>query len=142
MIIAAILSHAYKDEFSTGRYTEISEPGKKRPSRRERANDYSPDQEGITRLFIALGKKDGITSQKLVDLIRQEAMVAPNHIRNVEIYDNFSFANVPFQEAELIIRVFRKKGRNRKPLILEAKDKTESEDRKPRTNAKRRKKRK
>ncbi len=125
IIISALLSHAYKDEFSTDRYTEIAEPGKRRQSRTQKLSDYSPDQEGITRLFIALGRKDDINPQKLVNLIRQEAMVEPNHIRNVQVFDNFSFANVPFQEAEHIINIFRRKGKNKKPLIAEAKEKSE-----------------
>jgi len=134
MIIAALLTHAYKDEFSTDRYTEISEPGNKRPSspRNHSVSDYSPDQEGITRLFIALGRKDDINAQKLVNFIRQEAMVDPNHIRNIQVFDNFSFANVPFQEAEHIINTFRGKGRDKKPLIVAAKAKTETGDRPPR----------
>jgi ATP-dependent RNA helicase DeaD len=155
LIISALLSHAYKDEFSSHRYTEISEPGKKhrdggggdsRRSRdrgrdrgRDRDSEYSPDQEGITRLFIALGRKDGITAQKLVNLIRTEAMVEPNLIRNVKVFDNFSFANVPFQEAEHIINTFRGKGRDRKPLIVQAKAKTENGSPNPNPHAGKRK---
>jgi len=134
-IIAALLTHAYKDEFSSDRYTEISDPRSQRQSRSTRKNqptDYSPDQEGITRLFIALGRKDDINAQKLVNLIRQEAMVDPNHIRNIQVFDNFSFANVPFQEAEHIINTFRGKGRDKKPLIVAAKAKIETGDRPPR----------
>jgi hypothetical protein len=47
-------------------------------------------------------------------------------IRNVEIYDNFSFANVPFEEAEHIIEIFRGRSRDKKPLIVEAKGKEKS----------------
>jgi len=137
-IIAALLAHAYKDEFSSDRYTEINDPRSQRESRSQRKNqpnDYSPDQEGITRLFIALGRKDDINAQKLVNFIRQEAMVDPNHIRNIQVFDNFSFANVPFQEAEHIINIFRGKGRDKKPLIVAAKAKTETGDRPPRQDS-------
>jgi len=125
-IISALLSHAYKDEFSADKYAEILEPRKERKISRERRTEYSPDQEGITRLFIALGRNDDITAQKLVNLIQQEAMVDSKFIRNIQIYDNFSFANVPFQEAERIIKTFRKSGRGKKPLIVEAKEKDNS----------------
>ncbi|MDP8202000.1 MAG: DEAD/DEAH box helicase [Candidatus Tenebribacter burtonii] len=125
-VIAALLTHAYKDEFSPEKYTEIHEPGKKHKTTSRRHPDNSPDQEGITRLFIALGRKDKIDPPKLVKLIQEEAMVDSHLIRNVEIYDNFSFANVPFEEAEHIIEVFRGKGRNKKPLIVEAKGKEKS----------------
>jgi len=124
-VIASLLTHAYKDEFSAEKYTEIHEPGKKQKTTR-RKPDISPDQEGITRLFIALGRKDKMDPPKLVKLIQEEAMVDSNLIRNVEIYDNFSFANVPFEEAEHIIEIFRGRGRDKKPLIVEAKGKSES----------------
>jgi ATP-dependent RNA helicase DeaD len=125
-IISALLSHAYKDEFSADKYAEILEPRKERKISREKRSEYSPDQEGITRLFIALGRNDDITAKKLVNLIQQEAMVDSRLIRNIQIYDNFSFANVPFREAEQIISTFRKSGRGKKPLIVEAKEKDDS----------------
>ncbi|MCF7912532.1 MAG: DEAD/DEAH box helicase [Candidatus Cloacimonetes bacterium] len=142
VIISALLSHAYKDEFSSDRYTEIAAPGKHRRSNSPKPSDYSPDQEGITRLFIALGRKDDLNAQKLVNMIRQEAMVEPNHIRNVQVFDSFSFANVPFQEAEHIINIFRSKGKDRKPLIAEAKEKSDSPKSPPRPNLKKRNRKK
>jgi ATP-dependent RNA helicase DeaD len=123
IIISALLTHAYKDEFSSSRYPDIIEPGRQWQSR-NRQSEFSPDQEGITRLFIAIGRKDGINQQSLVNLIRREARVEPDLIRDVQVYDNFSFANVPFREAENIINAFRGKGKNKKPLIVEAKEKT------------------
>jgi hypothetical protein len=51
-------------------------------------------------------------------------------ICNVEIHYNFSFANVPFEEAEHIIEIFRGRGRDKKPLIVEAKGKEKSSSKK------------
>ncbi|MDP8268087.1 MAG: DEAD/DEAH box helicase [Candidatus Tenebribacter davisii] len=124
-VIASLLTHAYKDEFSVDKYTEIHEPGTKRKNTR-RKPDISPDQEGITRLFIALGRKDKVTPQKLVTMIQEGANVDSHLIGDIEIYDNFSFTNVPFEEAGHIIETFRNKGRDKKPLIVEAKGKSES----------------
>ncbi|MDO9576735.1 MAG: DEAD/DEAH box helicase [Candidatus Cloacimonadales bacterium] len=129
-VIAALLSHAYKDEFSAEKYTEIHEPGLTRKPESESRSEYSPDQEGITRLFIALGRKDDMYPKKLVNMIQQEAMVDAHLIRDVQIYDNFSFANVPFEEAEHIIETFRGKGKDKKPLIVAAKGKDNSAPRK------------
>ncbi len=122
-VISALLEHAYKDEFSAEKYIEIFEPVRKQKQVDKIRSEYSPDQEGITRLFIALGRKDEMNPKKLVNLIQNEAMVEARLIRDVQIYDNFSFANVPFSEAEQIIRTFRKKGKDKKPLIVEAKGK-------------------
>ncbi|MCF7793408.1 MAG: DEAD/DEAH box helicase [Candidatus Cloacimonetes bacterium] len=122
-IIAALLAHAYKNEFSADKYVEIFEPQREKKSKHKDRNSNSPDQSGITRLFIALGKKDELTPKKLALMIQNEAMVDAKLIRDVQLFDNFSFANVPFEEAEAIIDAFRKKGRDKKPLIVEAKGK-------------------
>ncbi len=125
-VISALLMHAYKDEFSPEKYTEIFEPVRKQKADYKRHSENTPDIEGITRLFIALGRKDDMNPKKLVNLIQNEAMVEARLIRDVQIYDNFSFANVPFAEAEQIIKTFRRRGKDKKPLIVEAKGKDES----------------
>jgi len=129
-VIASLLTHAYKDEFSPDKYTKIIEMGKRHNTNSSRRPDTSPDQKGITRLFIALGRKDKMDPHKLVKLIQKEAMVEPHLIRNIEIYDNFSFANVPFKEAEHIIEIFRIRDRDKKPLIEKAKGKEKSNTKK------------
>ncbi|MCF7857849.1 MAG: DEAD/DEAH box helicase [Candidatus Cloacimonetes bacterium] len=125
-VISALITHAYKDEFSSEKYTEIHEPGTKHVPKSSRKSESSPDMEGITRLFIALGRKDKMNPHKLIALIQKEAMLDAHLIGDVEVYDNFSFANVPFEEAEHLIETFRQKGRDKKPLIVKAKGKTKS----------------
>ena len=113
-LIAAILTHAYRNEFSPEKYAKIKDV-------KARSDNFSPDTKGTTRLFIALGNKDKMTKRKLADLIKKEAGINFRLIRDIKVYDNFSFANVPFAEAEEIIKVFRKMGRNDKPLVVKAK---------------------
>jgi len=113
-IIAALLTHAYKDDFSPEKYAKIR--GVKTPT-----ENTSPDTKGTTRLFIALGNKDKMTKRKLADLIKKETMIDFRLIQDIKVYDNFSFANVPFAEAEEIIKAFRKRGRDNKPLVVKAK---------------------
>ncbi|MCD4820178.1 MAG: DEAD/DEAH box helicase [Candidatus Cloacimonetes bacterium] len=123
-VIAALLSHAYKDDFSEDKYVEIIEPSRTR--QRNSRRSFSPDLKGKTRLFIALGRKDGMSARKLVDMIKDKAMVESRNINDVQVYDNFSFANLPFEDAEEVIRVFRNKGRDKKPLVVKAKGKEKS----------------
>ena len=78
-------------------------------------------------------------AKKLVEKIHLEAQVDRRDIRGVKIYDNFSFANVPFEIAEVIIDAFRKKGRNNKPLITMAKEKDDSSKNRSGNSGKRRK---
>ena len=114
-VIAALLTHAYKDDFSPEKYAKIRDVNARKES------NYSPDLTGTTRLFIALGNKDNINKKKLIDMIKKETNISANLIKDIKVYDNFSFANVPFAEAEQIIDAFRKMGRDNKPLVVKAK---------------------
>ena len=113
-IIAALLTHAYKDDFSPEKYAKIRDV-------KESTENNSPDLKGTTRLFIALGKKDNITKMKLADMIKKETKIDSRLIQGIKVYDNFSFANVPFAEAEQIIEAFRRLGRGSRPLVVKAK---------------------
>ena len=72
---------------------------------------------GKTRLFIAMGRKDGMTPKKLVDFIVKKAKVKQAYIKNAEVYDAFSFVSVPFKEAEIIVEAFAEIRKGKKPLI-------------------------
>lgn len=85
------------------------------------SDDGSLENTGKVRLFVALGKKDGITLKKLLNTISKKANVSENKIRNVELYENFSFVSVPFKEAEQIIESFEIERAGKKPLVEKAK---------------------
>ena len=93
-IVASLLKSAYEDVLDTSNYNEIEEA--------------TVDHTGKTRLFIALGRVDKITPKKLVEFIVKESNIDSSKIKGVEVYENFSFMNVPFAEAEVIIDIFKK----------------------------------
>ena len=111
-IVASLLKSAYEDVLDTSNYNEIEEA--------------TVDHTGKTRLFIALGRVDKITPKKLVEFIVKESNIDSSKIEGVEVYENFSFMNVPFAEAEVIIDIFKKVRKGRKPLVEKAKDKGSS----------------
>ena len=111
-IVASLLKSAYEDVLDTSNYNEIEEA--------------TVDHTGKTRLFIALGRVDKITPKKLVEFIVKESNIDSSKIKGVEVYENFSFMNVPFAEAEVIIDIFKKVRKGRKPLVEKAKDKGSS----------------
>lgn len=112
-IVASLLKSAYEDVLDTSNYNEIEEA--------------TVDHTGKTRLFIALGRVDKITPKKLVEFIVKESSIDKNKIKGVEVYENFSFMSVPFAEAEVILDIFKKVRKGRKPLIEKAKEKSKSE---------------
>ena len=74
------------------------------------------------RLFIALGRKDGMSPKKVIELINDETKVQSHLIQEVRVLDSFSFITVPIKDGELIIDIFKKKRRGRS-LVTKAKKK-------------------
>ena len=111
-VIAALIKHSYSDELDEKNYNEIRE-----------VNSASVDNKGTARLFVALGKLDNLTPKKLVELIKKETMVEEKHLKDIKIFEKFSFVTVPFEEAEVIVNVFKKKKNGKKPLVEKAKQK-------------------
>jgi len=112
--LAAVLKLAFHKTLDTSNYTEI-EPAKL-------PKNESVDQKGKTRLFIALGKEDGMSDKKLVKFIKTGTKVKEDKIKNIRIFENYSFVTVPFKEAELILKMFgSKKKPGQKPIIEKAK---------------------
>ena len=110
-IVAALLKHAYDDILDENNYNEISE--------------VKLEKSGKVRLFIALGRKNAMTPKKLVDYVIKRSKVDDRKIKNVEVFENFSFMSVPFTEAEIILEAFQKEKNGKKPLVEKAKDKSE-----------------
>ncbi|MBU1056370.1 MAG: DEAD/DEAH box helicase [Proteobacteria bacterium] len=108
-ILAAVLNYCFEEELNPDVYGEIEEIGSK---------PKPLDKHGKARLFVALGKKDKINAEKLVELIGSKASVKSKDISEIQIMDKFSFITVPFEKAEKIVVSFREKGR--KPLISHA----------------------
>lgn len=106
-ILAALLQYTFQDELDVKSYVEIE--------------DVVVDMKGKTRLFVAQGKKDGLTRKKLVDIIRDKSSIRTEKIGQIQILDKFSFVTLPFNEAELLLEHFKRKKKGRYPLITKAK---------------------
>ena len=125
-ILAAILNYCFDEELNPDVYGEIKEVGVK---------EKQLDRQGKARLFVALGKKDKINAKKLVKLIISKVLVKPQHIRDIQIMDKFSFITVPFEKAEKIVVSFKKGGQ--KPLISHAKKRKGSKGKQRKRRARR-----
>ena len=114
-MLAALLKHTLGDELEIETYNEIVEgrnesrnKERNRDRDRNRKDDFHDEKlDSSTRLFIAKGALDGMNIGKLVGLICAKSKVKRKLIRNVQIFEKFSFVSVPFNEAETIIKSFR-----------------------------------
>ena len=106
-IVASLLKLSYSDVLDESNYNEIS--------------PVKMEDTGKTRLFIAMGRKDGMTPKKLVEFIIKKAKVKQSYIKNAEVYEGFSLVSVTFKEAEIIVEAFAQSRKGKKPLIEKAK---------------------
>lgn len=109
-IIAALLRHSFQDALDESSYSEI--------------RHVSVDKKGKTRLFVAKGIRAGMTKKKLVEYITEKTGVKGYAIDDVRVFDVFSFITVPFEDAQIILEIFKNKTNGRKPVIVKAKSKT------------------
>lgn len=103
-ILAAVLKYTFKEKFDESMYGEIS------------GSSYV-DRKGKTRLFIAMGKADGMTPDSLCEFIQEETGESDLKIMDAEIFPHFSFVTLPFAQAEALLEVFKDKKRGRKPFV-------------------------
>ena len=86
--------------------------GQTRGDRKEGGRDFAPRVErtrdaNMTRLFLNLGKKDFIRPNDIVGAIAGEAGLPGKSIGGIDIFDNFSFVDVPHKDAEHVVRVMK-----------------------------------
>lgn len=107
-VLAAILKYSFQDQLDVKQYKEI--------------NEVSVDKKGTTRLFVSLGRKDGLSTRSLIKMITNETRVRAGVIDDVKVMESFSFLTVPFEEAEIILKSFNSKDGENKAVIQRAND--------------------
>ena len=80
-------------------------------------DDNGPGPQGKARLFIAMGRQDGLSPRKLVDLLESQGGIPGRFVDDAAVMEDFSFVTVPFRDAERLIQAFRSQGHQGKPLI-------------------------
>lgn len=106
--LSALLRLAFKNELSESSYSEI--------------RGFSVDRRGKARIFISIGRLDGYDARKMVSLLKRECGLTDNKIDDVKVMDSYSFATVPFADADVTVKrlnAIRKGGR---PIAEVAKD--------------------
>ena len=105
--LAALFRMAYKNDLDVSNYQEI--------------RGFNVDKRGTTRLFIALGKRDGYTPRTLTEYICNEGNIRVRYIDDVAVLDEFSFITVPYNDAKRLLDVFAQKRVDGKPMMTKAK---------------------
>ncbi|SNS19329.1 ATP-dependent RNA helicase DeaD [Belliella buryatensis] len=97
------------DRFSNRDRSERGGDRSERAPRRERTSSREKGvrEPGMARLFINLGAKDRIRPNDIVGAIAGETGVPGRSIGGIDIFDNFSFVDVPQKDAQHVISVMR-----------------------------------
>ncbi|MEG0033515.1 MAG: DbpA RNA binding domain-containing protein, partial [Mucinivorans sp.] len=116
-VLAALLRLAFKNELTETSYPEVRR--------------IDVDRRGKARLFIALGKADGYRPKMIVELLKKECGIPDQKIDDVRCLDDFSFASIPFQDAETAIKRLNSlhKGESDRPLVSLAKEEDQRSER-------------
>lgn len=107
--LSALLRLAFKNELSESSYPEI--------------RSINVDRKGKARIFIAIGARDGYDPRKLVKLLKRECGLSDHNIDDIKIMEDFSFATVPFDQANKVVRALNMLSKGR-PIAEIAKDKS------------------
>ncbi len=104
-VVASLLQHTF------GRDNKKSDSG----------DTAEIDDKGTTRLYVAHGKRDGLTKKKLLGYIKEKSGISPDNITDIQILQKFSFLTMPFHEAEVLLALFKDKKEGSGPFITMAK---------------------
>mgnify|MGYP004515921719 CR=1 FL=1 len=147
---ASLLAYIYKDELDISQYKDINSDSRRGRGKEKSYSDSerpfdrvkkpSMDEEGLTRLFIARGSRDGITKRDLVQIIMDQTGTKNSDIHGVQVMEEFSFINAPYDVAEKILKIFDRKSKGGRSIVSRAK--SESERREAKANSKPKKEKK
>ena len=107
-----------------------TEGGEKRSrgERRSRGSERSRTAEaGYTRLFINLGKKDGINPKVFMGFINRVAQGARIDLGRIDLMQNFSFFEVPEQQTKTVLNVLNGTDFDGRKVNVEVTDQAEGQ---------------
>lgn len=81
--------------------------------------EMASTEKGMERLFVRAGRRDGVTARDLVGAIANEAKIPGRDIGAIDIYDKFSFVDVPRRDAHRIIDALSHSGIRGRPVKVD-----------------------
>ncbi|MCD8540848.1 MAG: DbpA RNA binding domain-containing protein, partial [Leadbetterella sp.] len=87
--------------------------------KRKNADGNRTVEEGMTRLFINLGRKDNVSPNHIVGAIASEARIPGRVIGQIDMYDKFTFVEVPHRDVRKVIEGMRGKTINQREANIE-----------------------
>src|SRR5262249_52790550 len=81
--------------------------GRSRQQRRDGGRrEYGPEKD-MTRLYLDIGRDDGVRPADIVGAIANEAGIPGRAIGAIELYDHFAFVEVPAKESDRVLKALK-----------------------------------
>jgi ATP-dependent RNA helicase DeaD len=64
----------------------------------------------MERLFVRAGRRDGVSARDFVGAIANEAGIPGREIGSIDVYDKFSFVEVPKSQARTVVEALSRSG--------------------------------
>jgi ATP-dependent RNA helicase DeaD len=97
-----------EDKLAEADHEMYADDTKKRPKKRERRerSPFKPER-GMTRLYLNIGREDGIRPADIVGAIANEANIPGRSIGAIELYDGFSLVDVPSNQTAHVLQTLK-----------------------------------
>ena len=105
-LVSYLLTHGFYKGFSADNYKFIGQANSQKKLKKVDKQDDLLDTE---RLFIALGKSDGIDNDMLIEFLFKETNIEKERFSDIKIFDTFSFFVVTQEDAEIVLEIFVEK---------------------------------
>ena len=76
-------------------------------------------EKGYTRLFLNVGKSDGVYANQIIELINRSLKKERIQIGRIDLMQNFSFFEVNESQAEMVIKALNKTKYNSRKILVE-----------------------
>lgn len=87
--------------------------------RRQETGARGSGRADMVRLFISVGRKDNVAPNHIVGAITSEARIAGRAIGQIDIYDKFSFVEIPQQDVKKVLDGMQGKTINAREISME-----------------------
>ncbi|UBM60262.1 DEAD/DEAH box helicase [Marinilongibacter aquaticus] len=104
---------------SEGRRGSRNEQGDDRRGGRRNNKGQGSGEAGMVRLFINLGKKDHVSPNHIVGAIAAESKIPGRVIGQIDMYDKFSFVEVPERDVNRVLSGMKGKTINAREAAIE-----------------------
>lgn len=116
-------------EQPTDRKGDDNAEGRKSRRERRKGDDGSHQaEEGYTRLFINLGKRDNFYAREIINLVNRHVKGGKVEIGRIDLTNNCSFFEVPNEDADLVLSKMKRVKVGERKVVVDKADQVEGQE--------------